>query len=808
LLLFHSVTCIIRTVGGYVLLRKVVSNKAVLFISLLYLNTILTSFMMMPDIVTEGLYSFLPLLFYYILCFFEDLRLRPFLLAVLVMALGVVSSPLFALGYFYQAVHFFILSCVIFFLSQRGWRGLDGREVLPRVEFLKNMGLVACCCLIILPYVYWGHSLLHDFYVSGSGLGGTQGGFNNIFNFKGYFNLFNKGFANSFEFLGTSLDYHHNFHTFSWVFMGASSLFLALMGIVLSKDKRKYIFAGSILGVILINNAWFPGNFSLLEQYIQYAQQAPAAFWARGMHLHDGWSYGFLMLSTMAHGINVLTNPFCFLVRSFHMTSLLVPMMLLPLVAMGLESCLCLWQDQRETIHFNRRWGLVVFFAVVLLWALSGGTQSWSVGDIGQAAAQTLKWYILSVAAIFFLLVLIPALKIFNPQKNWVAWMILGSAFVVDFTALMAYVQFYKTEFTVSVVPTRLNPSYTRQAVVPDYQNPRLLPWREFFNVQSTPIYPVINSISGMYGAFYQYTPMGRFFLPASIYEPRHISYKDLHPDLEIQQYLAGNPRTVFFADDAFDSRYIRMADILRLNLGQRVIAVDQEPYNNAFLKNTDHVYIPPVDLKERIYDVSLDWKQARMHKRPEGWEYSFDLPKDFPFYLSTTVFTYDYTSWRLMVGDRILDPIQGKLTAPFTYDVQNVQDRKLTVLLPDQESFQAAIRLQVKLPGRVLNVWKNTYDDLGLTYEAPKDGWLVFNYPYDEKWELSIDGQQTPISKVNRYFIGSPIKGGEHQILLRYWPQTHLRFLIFISMVLSVICLGGIIYDSIKREPLYRGQS
>ena len=159
LVFFYGLTCLIRTIGGYVLLRKLVSNKAVIFISLIYLNTLLTSYMMTPGIVTQAGYSFLPLLLYYILCFFEDFRLRTFLLAGLVMTLCFVSSPLFTLGYFYQVVHFFILSCGTAFLLQRGWRKLRGRPSLPRKEFFKNMGLSACCLLIILPYFWWGHVL-------------------------------------------------------------------------------------------------------------------------------------------------------------------------------------------------------------------------------------------------------------------------------------------------------------------------------------------------------------------------------------------------------------------------------------------------------------------------------------------------------------------------------------------------------------------------------------------------------------------------------------------------------------------------
>ena len=370
------------------------------------------------------------------------------------------------------------------------------------------------------------------------------------------------------------------FGDITWLFIGGSTLFLALTGLVLSKDRRKYIFAAAIFFVILINNAWFPGSFSALGQAIQYADY-DSLFWAKGMHLNDWFSYGFLMLSTFAHGINVLTNPFCFLVRSFHMASLFVPMMFLPLVAMGLESCFYLWQRKKESIHYQRRWFLVIFYAFVLLWALLGGTQALSVGTtIGQGAAQTLKEYILSIGAIFFFLILMPSF--FSADMRVGGMDHFGICFCRRFCGIADICR--DLIIPKRSAPVRMSPCYTHQAVVPDYQNPRLLPLREFLNFQSKDIYPSINGGQMcMYGAFYQYTPIGRFFHPWSIYEPRHIAYKNLYPDGEIQQYLAHNPRTIFFADYAFDSGFLSLADIMHAGLERRVILSSRRSITKLF---------------------------------------------------------------------------------------------------------------------------------------------------------------------------------------------------------------------------------
>ena len=370
LFLYYTLTCLIRTIGGYVLLRKLVTNQWVIVISLIYLNTILTSYIMTPGIVTQGVYSFFPLLLYFILCFFEDLRLKTFLLTLMVMTLAFVTSPLFSLGYFYQVVHFFILSCGVAFVLQRGWRKLKGRSSLPKEELFKNIGLGACCLLIILPYFWWGRALTHDFYVEDSGLGGTQGRFNHIFNLTGYFHIQGQSCANPLEFLGTSLDYTHNVWGSSWLFVGASTLFLVLSGIVLSKDRRKHLFVATILIIILLNTAISFENFFVLGNFVKYVLKQHSDFWKTGIHLDQWMIATWLLISSIAHGINALTNPFSFLVRSFQMSSLLIPLLYFPLLAMGLESCLHLWDRRSENIHFKRRWFLLLFCALVIFWDL------------------------------------------------------------------------------------------------------------------------------------------------------------------------------------------------------------------------------------------------------------------------------------------------------------------------------------------------------------------------------------------------------------------------------------------------------
>lgn len=812
LISLYGIMLLIRTVGTYILLRKLVSNKIVIFVGIVSLNVFLTYYMEAPpDWMLDGVFSFFPMLLYFILCFFEELRLRSFLLVVLVMTLTFVNSPLFTLGYYYQVVHGVILACVVSFVLQRGWRKLQGRSTLPPEELMKNLGLALGCFLILLPYAWWIHSLTEDFYIHHSGLGGTHGRLSLFFNFSGYFYTEGRSFANPLEFIGTSLNYHPLIQFASWPFIGGSVLFFSLAALLLSKDRRKYIFAAAIFFILLLNTCCYPNNIHLLGWTIHYSWTHPQDFW-RGRIPFGYWLLSvWLFISSIAHWINAITNPLNSFVRSFQIPAMLMVMLLAPLMAMGLESCFHWWNKRADAIHYRRRWLLLAFGVFVLVWDLSGGTKSMPVFDTEHdsklygEAAQNLGLYILCLTTTFLSFMLMA--EFFSSRSRWLGWTILAFAFVSDFACLKACLT-YDNPANYTVVPIRLKSPYTHQAFIPDYPNPRILPFREYFNPYGEDILPLFDHDSFfMYGDFYRYVPMGRLFRPWDIYEPRHISYKDLYPDMQMQQYLTENPRTISFADYAFDSRYLDYSQIVRLGLTSRVIMADEEPYNRSFIKTIDRVRIPPTEETKKFYNVALDAGKARLHKAPGGWEYQFDLPEDFPAFLSTSILSYDDTSWKLIVNDRELMPMQGKLTTPYTFDVQNVRERKVAMLLPEEIKKNADINLQVKLPDRILRIWKNNYDDLGFTYEAPKDGWLVFNYPYDKKWELTIDNYKTPLSRVNRYFIGVPILAGEHQVLLRYWPHTSLRFWIFISMALSVICFGGTLYYCIRREPLFKSE-
>jgi hypothetical protein len=119
LLIFNLIPAIIRTIGIYLAASLLTKNPIALLLS-----TILGSSLFNPQfhlgLNSTAIYSLLPLIFYFGLRFTHDYKIKFFSLAALTVVVAVSSNPLVGLGYFYQGVHFFLISLLIWvFLSQR-----------------------------------------------------------------------------------------------------------------------------------------------------------------------------------------------------------------------------------------------------------------------------------------------------------------------------------------------------------------------------------------------------------------------------------------------------------------------------------------------------------------------------------------------------------------------------------------------------------------------------------------------------------------------------------------------------------------
>jgi hypothetical protein len=213
-----------------------------------------------------------------------------------------------------------------------------------------------------------------------------------------------------------------------------------------------------------------------------------------------------------------------------------------------------------------------------------------------------------------------------------------------------------------------------------------------------------------------------------------------------------------------------------------------------VFIENTRSI--------PKIHDFSFPFKIQPYRTEETFSDYIFDLPKKFPKYLASTIFTEDQHRIEISIDGQKLWPAQGKLVAPFTYDIQNIVTGKLMLRLSSEYNIVGkVVRLRLKSSSEILDVWRSEHDNLGINYNAPKDGWLIIHYPFDERWRITIDNENTPFYRANKYFISVPIRKGQHKILIQYWPDTFLREIILASVSLKVFCFFFSVFWGLRLE-------
>lgn len=822
---FHAFTILVRTAGGYLLLRRFSSNQLFIFISLIYLNTLL-SIPMYLGLLTNNLYSLFPLLAYFMVRFFESFKLNDFLAGVLVMTLGIAMSPLMALGYFYQAVHSLLLVGLIW-----SWFTAKKPSIASTLKSLKNgvtlknvikAGVAGALCLaIMLPFLNMERSLKDDFFIPEAFEENSKGRMTNKYSISNYFSKPAVPHYKPKEFLLKSADSQQNDYFYEWSFIGFSTLLFSGAGFLFSKDRRKHLFFWSIIFLFLV----------LLprEQY---------------------------SILSIGHWLNVLTNPFHYLVRGFGMTALLIPYFLLPLIVLGLQAFKDLiYYNNKESIYFNRTpigIGLLVLITTYWSFCLPENGEFLEIGIktslfVG-ALILIILWTLWQDRRIYFL-------SRITKYRLEITTIGISMVLIIDLILLAVYTD--KDQWSnVKIFSGNISGLVDQDLVVSAFQNPQILPFHEFYSPvdeefinrdpKSRKYYTIIsplfhadgmyqdpnnisfhrlNSRMGPYGIFYHFTHLGRFFFPPSVYHPRHMTYKGLNTDMETQKYLKKDQRLIFLAENAIDSSWLKQSH------AQGTLIVDDgsgssqlHPEFTNLINNRNIVSITteekdlPYQIQGGLVDKSQNAKDASPPTRTSQFsfpfsagerqdlnrfnEYAFNLPAKFPRYIATSLFTKDHENLEVWVGNDKLESVQGKLIRPFTFDVQNVRTGKLTILLPKNYNIQGKrVELILNRSSEILNIWLNEQDNLGLDYKASKNGWLVFHFPFDERWKITVDNNPVKVYRANKYFIGTPIEKGQHKILVQYWPDTFLREMIAVSLMLSVLLNLGLVIIGIRQE-------
>jgi len=71
------------------------------------------------------------------------------------------------------------------------------------------------------------------------------------------------------------------------------------------------------------------------------------------------------------------------------------------------------------------------------------------------------------------------------------------------------------------------------------------------------------------------------------------------------------------------------------------------------------------------------------------------------------------------------------------------------------------------------------------------KDGIVVIPFNWAKGWKAWVDGKKTAVFEANLFSKGLIVPAGEHEIMLKYWPDSFV-----IGSVLSLMSLGGILFS------------
>ena len=187
-------------------------------------------------------------------------------------------------------------------------------------------------------------------------------------------------------------------------------------------------------------------------------------------------------------------------------------------------------------------------------------------------------------------------------------------------------------------------------------------------------------------------------------------------------------------------------------------------------------------------------------------------LPDAFPNYYSSNIFLSHKYPVQFFLDGREFSEIQGYPTAN-TVDINNYRYGYLTIGIAKNKTIRGEAQASLRYPKTMLSglesISQYNNDELGFVYNADRNGWLVFHYPYDKKWRLSVDGKEKPLVRANTSFMASPITKGIHRISLKYWPNTGLRAYLAISYLIMTGTLLALFFYFLQTRwsPLSRSE-
>ena len=690
------------------------------------------------------LYSFFSLFAYLLINFFEKVDYKYLYFFIVSFISCVVFDGLVALGYFYQGIHFLILSNLIYFFLTNKKNKNYFKKFIINFEIKIFIIFLLILLFLISPwaFLFFDNLKNYSFDMENSRL-------INPLSINEYFQR-SASYAPLLELPYRLFDFVKNNWEYSWLFIGFFVYFFIIYGLIFYKNNHKWIYVIFIFFLLMLNfdkDSFFPLN--------------------------------------SIHIINSISNPFNFLVRSFHMTSsFLISFALLPLLAFGLKSFIENIYYKKEKILRYKYITIFIFIIIPFFFIILNSSFIIIIYYILFSSIIILSCLYHTKELKSLSIKLFYKVKTFDQRIKKKFFNV--EIIVVLFTFLFLFELFisFNTYFSKYANSVNINPylvehvDYQKKTNI-DFQNPSINVFRHYYSNKkqsNPPGYIQVDPINNQ-GLFYRYTNLKKYFDKPTNHQPRHISFEKIYTDDNIKSFLQQNEKLYFFTNSICNNLNSCLEDNKLSNLNR----------DKHLTFDSTELYIK--DSKSLIKNSNFNI-------------YEFDLPNNLNKTLASTIFTNDKDLLKLKYDNKEFNAVQGKINWEYEFDIRNINENRIFVSIPKN----ANINLPIIFEYINLNNyhWVNPIsvrnDFLEFNYISKEKGRLIFLYPHDNNFSLIINGKKSNLEKID-IFMDIPVQKGTNTIVLKYNQNFIPKILYLITGIFSsVILLSIIIYSFLKK--------
>ena len=196
----------------------------------------------------------------------------------------------------------------------------------------------------------------------------------------------------------------------------------------------------------------------------------------------------------------------------------------------------------------------------------------------------------------------------------------------------------------------------------------------------------------------------------------------------------------------------------------------------------------------EAATGISLAYKECERVSLEQGQVYELELKPDAQTYLEVTkdvetltIKTPQYektyrgfTKGIYDLGRSIEDAV--KVEIRFTPKENDTSPLGQVIYLCRNEDYE---KVYQKLAGEQMEVSSAEGNQITGSIEASERGILFLSVPYDEGWQIKVDGQSREAFVIGDTFMGIELTAGTHRIEMQYIPRGFET-----GAIISVICI------------------